>query len=70
MALETGWTAKVRDILYMIPYCRGYIPILVERYYQICDLLGDEKRGFYNREKEYEYINIKKDKKQALYGIK
>ena len=32
------------------------------RYYQICDWLSGEKRGFYNHEKEYEYINIKKIK--------
>ena len=55
MALETGWIAKVRDILYIVPYCHGYSCIMNERYYQIYDLLA--KRTCVVNEKEYEYTN-------------
>ena len=56
MALETGWGAKVRDILYIVSYCHGYSCVMNERYYQIYDLLKDRKGGFYNNEKEYPSI--------------
>ena len=52
MALETGWIAKVRDILYIIPYCHGYLCIVNEKYYQICDVLSDKKEIFITMKKK------------------
>ena len=39
MALKIGWIAKVRNILYIISYCHGYLCIMNESHYQICDFL-------------------------------
>ena len=51
MALETGWIAKVRGIFYIVPYCHRCSCTINERYYQICDLLRDEKGDFITMKK-------------------